>query len=71
MQTGKFIKNSAIRSAPKKTAAVEAAAITRVRHTERNKIRLTDRAVPTSNSSAIRRVTAVQIPLVAKVAASI
>ena len=55
----------------KKTAAVEKAATHKVSITDRAKILFTDRAVPQVSSSAIRRVTAVEMPLVAKVDANI
>ena len=62
---------AAIKSAPKKTKRVEKSANSDINKKERAIIFLTDRADPKNNSSATRRVTAVFMPLVAKVAAKI
>ena len=61
----------AINSAPKNTVTTVAKAIIRVSSTERRIILAAPFLVPTASSSAMSRVTAVQIPLAAKVEASI
>ena len=64
------IKKRAMGDAKTKIARLEAAAINIVSENERRIIFLTPRRLPKISSSATRRVTAVEIPPVAKVATS-
>ena len=66
-----FKNRTAINSAPKNTVTTVTAAISRVISMARRSILSVPRFVPRANSSAASLVTAVLIPLVAKVAASI
>ena len=66
-----FKNRTAINSAPKNTVTTVTAATIRVISIARRSILSVPRFVPRANSSAASLVTAVLIPLVAKVAASI
>lgn len=59
-----------IKSAPKNKTEIVTAEITSDSSTQRDIIRLTPDLLPITSSSLISRVTAVQIPLVANVAAN-
>ena len=68
---GSLIQPAAMGSARTATKAVDATPTASVRPIARLRICFTERGVPFSSSSATSRVTAVEIPPVAKVAASI